>query len=200
MDEIVHRLKRHLWISGRSTRAEWWLVHFPAAIALVKNEMALLDHSAPGPDGQPLLVVPFTWLAIDVLLVWISFVSIVRRLHDRNKSAWWAVLYLLPFVGWLWLVIECGFLPGRPSRWAAENPAPVVPEIDDEPLPSSPPRTIGTVQRREHRAWDARLLMKIAGNAAGLVIAAVVVYMWLHAMPDNLQATFEMPGSTKTAE
>jgi hypothetical protein len=100
----------------------------------------------------------------------------------------------------VWLVIECGFLPGRPSRWAAENPAPVVPEIDDEPLPSSPPRTIGTVQRREHRAWDARLLMKIAGNAAGLVIAAVVVYMWLHAMPDNLQATFEMPGSTKTAE
>ena len=200
MDEIVHRLKRYLWISGRSTRAEWWLVHFLAAIALVKNEMALLDHTAPGPDGQPVLAVPFTSLAIDVLLVWISFASIVRRLHDRDKSGWWAVLYLLPFIGWLWLVIECGFLPGRRSRWAVEDP--VVPQVEVEQRAPSPAplRSVGTVQRREHRAWDGKLLMKVAGNAVGLIIGAVLVYMFLHALPGGFGGTFEMPGKMNSIQ
>ena len=119
MDRIAQYLKRYLWISGRSTRAEWWLVHFLAAIAAVKNEMALFDHTAPGPDGQPVLTVPFTWVLTNFLLLWISFASIVRRLHDRDKSGWWAAFYLMPFIGWIWLVIECGFLPGLPSATPA---------------------------------------------------------------------------------
>jgi uncharacterized membrane protein YhaH (DUF805 family) len=201
MDKIPQFLARYLWISGRSTRQEWWLVHFLAAIALVKNEMSLLDHTAPGPNGEPVLAVPFTWLVTNFVLLWISFASIVRRLHDRDKSGWWAVLYLLPFVGWVWLVIECGFLPGRPSRWAAEDPAPVVPKIEEKEVPAPmPARTIGAVQRREYRPWNGKLLMKVARNAVGLVLAAVVGYMFLHALPDGLDGTFEMPGKTKTIE
>jgi uncharacterized membrane protein YhaH (DUF805 family) len=145
MDKIPQFLARYLWISGRSTRREWWLVHFLAAIALVKNEMSLLDHTAPGPNGEPVLAVPFTWLATNFVLLWISFASIVRRLHDRDKSGWWAVLYLLPFVGWVWLVIECGFLPGRPSRWTAEDRAPIVPEVEDEPAPPPMPMPAHTI-------------------------------------------------------
>src|SRR5215510_4352634 len=203
MDRIAQYLRRYLWISGRSTRSEWWLVHFLAAIAAVKNEMSLLDHTAPGPDGQPMMVVPFTWVLTNFLLLWVSFTSIVRRLHDRNKSGWWAVPYLLPFIGWVWLVVECGLLPGRPSRWAAEDPAPVVPEvedeIEDEPAPATL-RTVGTIRRRDYRALDANLVMKLVGNAVGLLVAAVLVYMFLHAMPDNLDGTFTGPGSTHGIE
>jgi hypothetical protein len=125
----------------------------------------------------------------------------VRRLHDRNKSGWWAALYLLPFVGWLWLVIECGILPGRPSRWAAEDPEPfVAPEIEEGPAPSpAATRTVGTVQRRDYRALDGKLLMKIARSAVGIALAALVGYMVLHAMPDDL-GTFSRPGKTKTIE
>ncbi|HEY3149653.1 MAG TPA: DUF805 domain-containing protein [Dongiaceae bacterium] len=204
MDKIAQFFRRYLWISGRSTRAEWWLVHFLATIVLVKNEMALLDQTAPGPNGQPLLVVPFTWVAINFLLLWISFTSIVRRLHDRNKSGWWAALYLLPFVGWVWLVVECGFLPGRPSRWAAEDPEPVVaPEIEEEPAPEpavAPVRRVGTIQRVEYRPWNGKLLMKIARNAVGLILGAIVIYHWLHALPADIDGTFEIPGKMNSIE
>jgi hypothetical protein len=36
-----------------------------------------------------------------------------RRLHDRNKSGWWVLLYAVSVIGWAWSFIECGFLPPR---------------------------------------------------------------------------------------
>ncbi|MCS5660436.1 MAG: DUF805 domain-containing protein [Dehalococcoidia bacterium] len=32
----------------------------------------------------------------------------VRRLHDTNKSGWWLLLWLLVFIGWVWiLILQC---------------------------------------------------------------------------------------------
>ena len=28
-----------------------------------------------------------------------------RRLHDTNRSAWWALLFLIPFIGWLIIIV-----------------------------------------------------------------------------------------------
>ena len=35
-----------------------------------------------------------------------------KRWHDRDKSGWWALLNLIPVIGTLWILIECGFLRG----------------------------------------------------------------------------------------
>jgi hypothetical protein len=44
MDKIAQRLKRCLWISGRSTRSEWWLVHFLATIvATPERQQGLVE-------------------------------------------------------------------------------------------------------------------------------------------------------------
>jgi len=29
----------------------------------------------------------------------------VRRLHDTNRSGWWLLLWLLVFIGWVWILI-----------------------------------------------------------------------------------------------
>ena len=32
----------------------------------------------------------------------------VRRLHDTNRSGWWLLLWLLVFIGWVWiLILQC---------------------------------------------------------------------------------------------
>lgn len=32
-----------------------------------------------------------------------------RRLHDTDRSAWWALLFLIPFIGWLIIIVfNCG--------------------------------------------------------------------------------------------
>jgi uncharacterized membrane protein YhaH (DUF805 family) len=35
-----------------------------------------------------------------------------QRLHDRDKSGWWVLITLIPILGDLWLVVECGCLRG----------------------------------------------------------------------------------------
>jgi uncharacterized membrane protein YhaH (DUF805 family) len=54
--------------------------------------------------------------------LWIGLVLSVKRWHDRNKSGWWVLVNLVPVVGWLWQLIECGFLRGTtgPNRFGQD--------------------------------------------------------------------------------
>jgi uncharacterized membrane protein YhaH (DUF805 family) len=44
-----------------------------------------------------------------------SISSTVTRLHDQDKSAVWLLFLLLPVIGWLVLLVLCGFIPGTPA-------------------------------------------------------------------------------------
>jgi uncharacterized membrane protein YhaH (DUF805 family) len=48
-----------------------------------------------------------------------------KRWHDRDKSAWWILIGLIPFIGWIWVLVEVGFLKGTdgPNRFG-EDPVP----------------------------------------------------------------------------
>ncbi len=125
-------------------------------------------------------------------LWWVSFASVVRRFHDRGKSGWWALLYFVPGLGWLWLFIECGFLPGKPSVTHTFNPAPAP---QPTPVPASrsaarlqtAPRA-GTVQRAERQPWDEKRALKLANNALRFAIAAVAAFMlYKFALDPNAQ-------------
>ena len=47
-----------------------------------------------------------------VLLVWPCAAVSVKRWHDRDKSGWWALVYLIPLIGVLWTLIANGLLRG----------------------------------------------------------------------------------------
>lgn len=120
----------HLWVSGRSSRQEWWRVHFLCAIAAAVNDHMFFSRLRDGAGFQGPAPI---WLAITAALLWISFASVVRRLHDRGKSGWWSLLYLLPGIGWLWLIIECGFLPGRAPALESALPTAFAPQAAPQP-------------------------------------------------------------------
>ena len=105
----------HLWISGRSSRAEWWRVHIICAVLATMLEHMMFAQLAPR-DGGSMQPISLLWPMASLALAWVSFASVVRRIHDRGKSGWWALLYFVPGIGWLWTIIECGFLPGKPAR------------------------------------------------------------------------------------
>ena len=51
------------------------------------------------------------------LVVWVVFIypSIavsVKRCHDRGKSGWWCLLYVIPLVGLVWAIVDLGILEG----------------------------------------------------------------------------------------
>lgn len=54
--------------------------------------------------------------------VWIGLALQIKRWHDRDKSAWWALLNLVPVLGTIWILIECGLLAGSdgPNRFGRD--------------------------------------------------------------------------------
>jgi uncharacterized membrane protein YhaH (DUF805 family) len=57
----------------------------------------------------------FLGAIIGLALIYPSVCVSVKRWHDRGKSGWWVLIALIPVVGWIWTIVECGFLPGTPG-------------------------------------------------------------------------------------
>jgi uncharacterized membrane protein YhaH (DUF805 family) len=51
-------------------------------------------------------------LVLLIALIWISLALQVKRWHDRDKSGWWGLIQLVPAIGPIWFLIECGFRKG----------------------------------------------------------------------------------------
>lgn len=93
MKWFVQCVKKYAVFSGRSHRTEFWM--FTLVSFLISVALGFLDLFDLGIVGSL-----FT-LAIFVPSVAVS----VRRLHDINRSGWWVLVALIPFIGWLVLLI-----------------------------------------------------------------------------------------------
>jgi len=62
------------------------------------------------------------WLLAAVAIAYMSLAVFAKRWHDRNKSGWWSLIILVPFIGSIWALVECGCLPGTegPNRYGAD--------------------------------------------------------------------------------
>jgi uncharacterized membrane protein YhaH (DUF805 family) len=95
-------LKRYLDFAGRSRRKEYWmfflLVIVLEVVAMVLDNVLGMGQMVAGIYG-PLLVL--LMLALIVPGIAVS----IRRLHDTDRSAWWVLIGLVPFVGGLVLLV-----------------------------------------------------------------------------------------------
>jgi uncharacterized membrane protein YhaH (DUF805 family) len=99
---------------ARSTRAEyWWWTLFVIIVAFVASIIDSVLFSAEMLSGVgPVYAITTLALFLPGLSVWI------RRLHDTDRSGWWAWIVLIPIVG---VVVALIFvlLPSKmgPTRW-----------------------------------------------------------------------------------
>jgi uncharacterized membrane protein YhaH (DUF805 family) len=107
--------------NGRLNRAKFWLILIVTDIAMVVLLGILVaatggsmtmgaDGSMPAMGGG--VVGNLVALVIVLAAVWIGLAVGVKRYHDRGKSGWWVLIALVPVIGGLWYLIECGFLRG----------------------------------------------------------------------------------------
>ena len=105
---------------GRVNRAKFWLVALGIFVVEVILFAAVLGGAAMSGDPEQIAsaIGPLAGVVIFVFVViatWISIAVAVKRYHDRNKSGWWVLIVLVPVIGGLWYLIECGFLRGTPG-------------------------------------------------------------------------------------
>jgi uncharacterized membrane protein YhaH (DUF805 family) len=101
-------------LRGRVSRRQFWLYGVLVLIGLAVLSHALLGIARVPPRQADLIV--------NLLLVWPALAVSVKRWHDRDKSGGWVLLNLLPVIGWLWALIDNGFLRGTPgpNRFGAD--------------------------------------------------------------------------------
>ncbi|WP_448203972.1 DUF805 domain-containing protein [Azospirillum sp. sgz302134] len=104
-----------LSFKGRINRKPYWL--FALAAFVLSIVVAILDSNSE---------VPVFTAVFNVLLIWPSLAVGVKRWHDRNKSGWWMLIMFIPLLGFLWTIVECGFLRGTegPNRFGDSPVAP----------------------------------------------------------------------------
>jgi uncharacterized membrane protein YhaH (DUF805 family) len=148
MVSVVRSKHGALWLStssllfsfqGRISRQPYWLVS-AAMIALTSVLFGILVVAGASvlAGGLAAMADGALWLLVlYVPMIWIGLAVAAKRLHDRDKSAWWLLLfYALPVVldgigealggmGMvlslvslaisIWAMVELGFLHGTPG-------------------------------------------------------------------------------------
>jgi uncharacterized membrane protein YhaH (DUF805 family) len=107
--------------SGRFNRAKFWLVVIATDIVMfvVLGILAAMGGGSlemPADGSMPTIgggiVGGIVAFLVAVAGVWIGLAAGVKRFHDRGKTGWWVLIVLVPVIGGLWYLIECGFLRG----------------------------------------------------------------------------------------
>jgi uncharacterized membrane protein YhaH (DUF805 family) len=100
--------------SGRVGRLQWWLAQLAIlGVLVVGFTLVVMSIGSAGIDettvsASALVVIILTL----VLSSWINIASTVKRFHDRDKSGFWFLIVLVPYIGTIWQIVECGFLSG----------------------------------------------------------------------------------------
>jgi len=103
MDWYTNVIRQYTVFTGRAGRQEFWmfaLINFGIVIALniVTNLLGLGILSF-----------------IYNLAVFLPSLAVtIRRLHDTDRIGWWALVALIPFLGWIILLVLMA-LPGTPG-------------------------------------------------------------------------------------
>ena len=105
---------------GRANRAKFWLVALAIFVIEVIIFAVLGGTTAMSDNPEQALanigsVAGIALMVFGLVALWISIAVAVKRYHDRNKSGWWVLIVLVPIIGGLWYLIECGFLRGTPG-------------------------------------------------------------------------------------
>lgn len=101
MDWYLKVLKNYVGFDGRARRKEYWmftLFNIIASIVLTVVDVVVGTYNVE--TGWGLLSGLYT---LAVLLP--SLAVSVRRLHDTDRSGWWLLIGLVPFIGWLVLLV-----------------------------------------------------------------------------------------------
>lgn len=107
--------------NGRLSRKQYqsirysMLVLFGALARLLSTTGKLTTLATHTPDlWQPLALLVTSLLAAG-LFFWCGVILTIKRWHDLDKSAWWALLGCVPVVGWIWQLVKCNFTLGTPG-------------------------------------------------------------------------------------
>ena len=101
--------KKWVWFlfsfKGRINRKPFWMFN----LIVFMGGLLLGAFTEISPDINKLTKPQLMFM---IWIFWPSLAVQAKRWHDRDKSALWILINLIPLAGPIWALIENGFLPG----------------------------------------------------------------------------------------
>jgi uncharacterized membrane protein YhaH (DUF805 family) len=114
-------LRRYAEFSGRSRRKEYWM--FTLGLAIVYALVAMVMLTSASADGfMGLGAISLALIGVVGLALFIPALAVqVRRFHDQDKSGWFVLLNLIPYIGGIIvLVMMCIEGTRGPNRFGPD--------------------------------------------------------------------------------
>lgn len=110
MREIIRFL---FSFDGKIPRLQWWQFQLGVSVTVfpILWFIVFLENAVRG-ESPIILLVGLIYITYLIAIVWSSLAVGIKRLRDRNRSGWFMLVSLIPFIGIIWLFIELGILKG----------------------------------------------------------------------------------------
>ena len=104
-------------LEGRIGRRSYWVGSLTIVVITMVSSMVDRLLGTAGEYGYG----PISGI-VSLIMIYPAIMLYAKRWHDRNKSGWWTLISLVPVIGGLWMLIECGFLRGTegPNRFGPD--------------------------------------------------------------------------------
>jgi uncharacterized membrane protein YhaH (DUF805 family) len=107
------RLNRQpFWLGIVILMVAQWLVMLVLGMLLGTSMMGVDPNMTPDEVSAMATRGSIPLIIAALLFLYPSLAIYTKRWHDRNKSGWWTLILLVPLVGFVWVLVECGFLRG----------------------------------------------------------------------------------------
>jgi len=93
---------------GRINRQPYWFFTLTVLVIILFPAFFVFEVGTEQADNYVNIT--------SIILLWPNLAVQAKRWHDRDKSAWWLLINLVPLIGGIWALIENGFLPGTESE------------------------------------------------------------------------------------
>ena len=115
---MITPLRKYATFEGRARRKEFWwfeLFVYLISLALILAEIAVVGFDA----ARKLSFGPSTLFTLAILIPGLAVAF--RRLHDIDRSAWWLLITLIPFIGVIILLVwHCQRGTAGPNRFGPD--------------------------------------------------------------------------------
>ena len=112
--------RQPFWLGLLALIIVQWIVMFIVATLLGVSLMPTVDPNiAPDVAASMAIKAMIPIWIVSLLFLYPALAVYTKRWHDRDKSGWWTLIILVPLIGAIWVLVECGFLRGTdgPNRF-----------------------------------------------------------------------------------
>jgi uncharacterized membrane protein YhaH (DUF805 family) len=88
-----------------------WIVWMVFAMTF-GMEMMAVDPNDPEAGLRMMRGMGLPIIILVLVFLYPALATYTKRWHDRAKSGWWSLILLIPVIGPIWFLVECGCLRG----------------------------------------------------------------------------------------